>query len=390
VRFLSFILIVLLTFGVPLVWGNEQAKGLSFAQEIKRLEQVAACQPGLVTVSDSREQVIRNHCRTLTHALKDFRSRWLSKAAPFFKAHVPSNISKTIVYPFGGADLVTLLTIFPAAEVFTSISLESSGDPRGLEDLSDEELGKELEFLRAKQIQQLSFSHSKTTNLGRLSRATMTAEQVFSLVALGVHGYEVVDLQFFHLEEDGTMRYLTQNDLDAALKGLRPGTRDYEKRSRKVFANMEISFQYKSMGPAGPTKIYRHIKANLSNSEVEKNRGLQAYIQSQGRIATLFKAASFLIPQRAFSLIRDLILAQADWMVSDSTGVLPKQAHQHGFTIEAFGRYGGAYLKMGDWTNPTLVPFWASRKHKALNFRFGYPDNSRNHHMLIYRKPIGP
>lgn len=389
-RLIIFVALISWVFGFQPAWGDGPDEVLSFAHEIKLLEQVAACQPGPLLSPPSREALVRKHCRTLAQGLKKFQEKWLTKAIPFFKAQVPPNVSKTIVYPFGGADLVTLLTIFPKAETFTSISLESSGDPRGFQHLSDQGLATELEFLHAKQIQQLSFAHSKTTNLSRLSRAAMTAEQVFSLIALGIHGYEVVDLRFFHLEDDGSMRYLTQQELDSALENLRPGSRAYRKRSRELFANMELTFQYISMGPAGPLKRYRHIKANLVNSAVRKNKALQAYIRAQGRIASLFKAASFLIPQKSFSEIRDLILAQADWMVSDSTGVLPDQARKHGFTIEAFGRYKGAYLDIGEWTNSTFVPFWASRKYQALKFRFGYPDNSRNHHMLIYRKRQDP
>ena len=378
---------ILLFFLSQPAWGGAPEAALSFSDEIKSLDYVAACKPGSPLAKSSREQVVRKRCKVLKKNLSKFKKKWLSEALPFFEAQVPADLPKTVVYPFGGADLVTLLTIFPKVELFTSISLEASGDPRGLAELSDKDLDAELEFLHAKMVQQLSFAHSKTTNLGKLSRARMTAEQVFSLIAMGIHGYDVVDLRYFHLEDDGAMRYLTQKELDSALKGLKPGSRVYRKTSRRLFANMEISFRKSDGGADAVIKRYRHIKANLVNSAVKKNPGLQAYIRSQGKFASLFKAASFLIPQKSFSRIRDLILSQAQWMVSDSTGVFPEQARKHGFTVEHFGRYKGAYLDIGKWTNSKFVPFWASGKYTPLKFRFGYPDNSRNHHMLIYRKP---
>ena len=43
---------------------------------------------------------------------------------------------KTVVYPFGGGDLLSALVAFPDATEITTISLEQAGDPRRLRTLT--------------------------------------------------------------------------------------------------------------------------------------------------------------------------------------------------------------------------------------------------------------
>ncbi len=76
------------------------------------------------------EKFRTRHCKQLAKVIAEYRKRWLTKATPFFAAVIPDDIPSTIVYPFGGADLITALAVFPEFAELTSISLEPAGDAR--------------------------------------------------------------------------------------------------------------------------------------------------------------------------------------------------------------------------------------------------------------------
>ena len=56
------------------------------------------------------------------------------------------------------------------------------------------------------------------------------------------------------------------------------------------------------------------------------------------------KAASYLLWRDNFSTIRDYLLDNMEFMVSDSTGIPPKFATKAGFVQEAYGKFNESFL----------------------------------------------
>ena len=64
------------------------------------------------------------HCKQLDASIASWRAKWLDKAAPFFATLHGGAYPKTVVYPFGGGDLITLLAVYPDATEYTTLSLD--------------------------------------------------------------------------------------------------------------------------------------------------------------------------------------------------------------------------------------------------------------------------
>jgi hypothetical protein len=81
-------------------------------------------------VDDNVQKIVERHCKTVNDKLDKFRALYFVKGAPFFAKIEPANLPKTVVYPFGGGDLLSALVAFPDATEITTISLELTARAR--------------------------------------------------------------------------------------------------------------------------------------------------------------------------------------------------------------------------------------------------------------------
>ena len=71
---------------------------------------------------------IDKHCADMAKRYDEFQKTYAVPAATFFQALRPAGLSTTVVYPFGGGDLASVLVTYPDARDITTISLEATGD----------------------------------------------------------------------------------------------------------------------------------------------------------------------------------------------------------------------------------------------------------------------
>ena len=298
--------------------------------------------------------------------------RWLSQARPFLDQVVPPELPTRVVYPFGGGDLLTALVTFPNASEITTLSLEPAGDPRAIDFLDPDDLATTLAEVRQKVNHLFAIGHSKTTDMGKMARSKLPGDLTYSLVALALNGLDPVSVKFFRLGPDGEPRYLTRQDIPAEIGVGR----------RSVFASMEIEFQPRA---GGPRRTFRHIAANLDDTHMKADPSVLRHLEAKGQIAAITKAASYLLWWKEFGQIRGYLLHNMVWMISDSTGIPPDEAHAAGFEQIPFGHFDGPMLGGGNRPTDAFKKLWADEA-QPLAFRFGYPDSTGHDHLLITRR----
>ncbi|MFT3697571.1 MAG: hypothetical protein QM831_30790 [Kofleriaceae bacterium] len=386
-------------------------EGHDFTSEAKALLAVGACGDGAIPDGITPDQV-KLHCdgnpnakpiaktksvdtpkkmsatneEGVKVAQQEYTDTWVKPAREFFAAHVPKDIPKKVVYPFAGGDLSTALTVYPDADEITNISLEPAGDPRDIDTLR----GKDLDHALAKTAYELRFLYrvnfSNTLNMIDAMRGgQLPTELIFALSALKVHGYELVGLHYFKINDDGTLHYL--DDADIAKAG-DAGKVKAEQRNW-AFANAELLFRK----PGGRVQIYRHIRQNLGNEDGKGiGQGLKAdprvlkYLELKGPISAMTKAASYLLSWESFSLMRDYLLGHVQWMVSDATGIAPKWGKPAGFEYETYGGFVGPHIPAGSGISKDWRAEFDSEPKRDLPFRFGYYDIKNTNHLIIMRK----
>ncbi len=378
--------------------------GHDFTEVGKTLAIVGACLPGPVPEGYS-EKLIADHCKKVNKIQDEYVEKWVKLAKPFFAERVPANASKKVVYPFSGGDLSTALTVYPDADEITTMSLEPAGDPRTLQALNDaatkpgttkdgkptkpspaakQALDKALGTVRYELDFLYRVNFSNTRNMMDAMRSgTLPTQLIFSLSALKVHGYEIASLRYFTLNEDGSIKYLTDEDLANApdpLSGVGDG-RVTEKRNR-IFSNSEIRFRK----PGGKIQIHRQIRQDLSDKELAKDPRVLKHLEAKGAIVSMTKAASYLLSWDSFATMRNYLINHTSWMASDATGVAPKWGTPAGFEYETYGTFRAAHLDSGNGVSQNWRELFASQEKRKLAFRFGYYDKDTRDHLVIMKK----
>lgn len=352
--------------------------GHDFTPQGKTLLAVGAC--GNTAPPEGFDaKLLATHCEIITRAQVDYLEQWVTPARRFFAERVPRDVPRKVVYPFAGGDLSTALTVYPDADEITTLSLEPAGDPRDLGQLK----GRELDAALKKVQYELKFLYrvnfSNTLNMiGAMREGTLPTQLIFGLSALKIHGYDVVALRYFRVEPDGSLHYLTDDEVAAAPAPTkaRPFVRN------RIFANVEIQFRR----PGGRIQVYRHIQQNLDNDHLKQDPRVLKHLEAKGPIAGMTKAASYLLSWDTFSTVRDYLTGHVAWMVSDATGVAPRWGKPAGFEYETYGKFIGAHIQAGAGIAKDWRAEFEAETRRELPFRFGYYDKQNANHLVIMRK----
>jgi hypothetical protein len=361
------------------------AAGRDFIEEARIVYRVVACAGDAPVPAHLDVKVVATHCKLLDERKASYRQRYVAGAREFIARLRPEGLPDTVVYPFGGGDLISALVAYPDARDITTMSLEHGGDPRRIRDLGAVELAQSLRTFRLEIGGMLEVSNNTSVNLSAAHLNSLPAQLSSFLVGLAVHDFEPVSVRYFTIAGDGSLRYLD----DAALQSLERQQaaqlkHDWQRPNfSTAFSNVEIQFRERGAAAGAPVRVHRHIAANLADAHLPEDGPLLAYLRAKGRVAAMTKAASYLLWRNDFSHIRDYLLGHMDFMLSDSTGIPPFYARKAGMVQIPLGRFQQSFLNAPERHNRDFQDLWAQRPYRRLPFRFGYVDAARQAHLLI-------
>ena len=385
-----------------------RAEDADFAPQARSLAGVVACAPGATTPARFDAKVLSAHCRQLAMLQRWWQHRWLARAQPFLEKVVPADLPTRVVYPFGGGDLLTALVTFPHATEIDTVSLEPSGDVRSVDTIAPDDLDGALADVRDMTRRLFAVAHSKTTTMSKMAKAKFPGELALALIALTMNDLEPVAVRYFRVAPDGQLHYMSPADIaagawaappppvsttptsttpaavtDSGPPPAAPAPPALRPAKPQPFANLEIEFRPRG---GGPTRVFRHISANLDDQHLTADPGVIRYLETKGDVTAMTKAASYLLWWRGFSQIRTYLLGHMVWMISDSTGIPPENAAAAGFEQIPYGHFEGTFLKTTQKQSEAFQKLWADSV-ESISFWFGYPDIAGNAHLMITRHP---
>jgi hypothetical protein len=370
--------------------------GTDFAAQARMLYRVAACGGDDAIADRFPAKVIERHCKEMKDTYAAYRAAWANQATKFIGDLRPNDAPKTVVYPFGGGDLVSALVVFPNATEITTVSLEAPGDVRAIDTIDKATLTTDLATISHDIRRLYQSAHSTTKSLQAASHSTLPGTLMFALAGLVVHDMEPVALRYFDIQPDGSLRYLTNEELTeraaefealkkAGKKGGPKPTTHFWYEQDTPYGNVEIQFRPRGDAKAAP-RTYRHIVQNVDDQHMTADDRLLVHLRTKGKVSVMTKAASFLLWYDDFSKIRDYLLKHVAWMISDASGIPPSFADPAGFEQITYGQFAGPYFIIDPKNvRAQFVKLWKSQPKRALPFRFGYPDSEKNNHLMITR-----
>jgi hypothetical protein len=370
----------------PLAPGGED-----FAGDVRLLYRAVAC-GGDEPLPPAFEPAVAEHCAWLLGVLEKYRDDYLQRATPFLVKLRPAGLPPSVVYPFGGGDLLSALLTYPDGLEYTTVSLEHVGDPRRIRDMDAARLKTSLAELRRRIKGLFAYAESTSENLMQMQKGDIPGQLAFTLVALAAHGYEPVGLRYFRIEPDGTLHYFSADEIEkeAGQRARRLNTVWVSPDFAPVFSDAELTFKPKGAGAEAPLRVHRHVAANLSDAALKKDAPVLRHLEGKGKVAAMTKAASYLLWAEGFSHIRDYLLGHMAFMISDSTGIPAADAQKAGFVLETYGRFNAPFLAARKAPGDDLVKLWADQPYRELPFRYGYPDRSGQNHLLVTRPAAAP
>jgi hypothetical protein len=362
-----------------------EAAALDFIDDVRPIYQLVSCQAAPAPLDAKTAEA---WCRKQQKRYDKFSTRWAPKASRFLTPRKPPGLPTTLVYPFGGGDLMSALQLFPEATEVTTISLELAGDPRRWKSLDAAALKRSLRVVAEASESTLLNNDSVSEKMSDAQRGDLPGQLSMHLMGLALAGQEPVSVRFFRLEADGSLHYLTPADVEA-LDGTTARKLNAEWKSpdfSPAFANVEVQFVPRGQ-PDAPRRVHRHFAANLANKKLPP--GLLAHLEAKGTVTAMTKAASYLLWDGGFSKLRGWLTSNAVFMVSDSTGVPPSDWKEKGCKVEAFGKFERPFLVEAEG-DPHVEEVRALFENaKKVPMRFGYADGTeeKNDHLIIATCP---
>jgi len=364
-----------------------------FITDARLVYLLAACAGDVPPETQINAKVVRKHCEEFRPRLRKYVNQYVNVMRPFIAGQIPSPLPSTVVYPFGGGDLVTALITYPEASEIYTLSLEHTGDVRTIHELGTIKASRGFSILRQVSAGLLDVfePHTPTINtngeLISLQEGSFPNLLTLFLVGLAVHGQEPVSLRYFTLDPDGDIRYLDAGDI-AAMKSLaaKPLAAAWKAPDfSAAFSNSELRF--KPIGKAGPIRVHRHIAANLANEYFNQTSPLFKHLSKRGKVAAMIKGGLNLLWDGEFSHLQDYLVSHMDFMISDCSGLSPLQAPASKFAYRTFGRYEG--ILPPDKMNAherALLELFHRQPYRPLPARYGYPDKKSNSSMIFMER----
>lgn len=283
----------------------------------------------------------------------------------------PVHASKTLLYAFGGPDIITARALFPAMDNYILIGLEPAGTVPGVERLRERPLETVLPRFRMTLDSVLRRSFFITREMDSQLRSQITDGVLPVMLAELVRsGHTIEGVRHVRILPDGTL-----------------ATRD-PAEPWNSFTNQSSAIRFHAGNPA-ETKTLLYVSANLMSPAFDRNEGLRKFVAAQRGATGFFKATSYTVHQAQFAGIRDTILDTCSAVVQDDSGVPYRLFDQKSWAVQLYGGYEKPYGSFSFREQPDLRQAYAAGA-RQLNFRIGYGFSKVPSNLLVARRRQAP
>lgn len=282
---------------------------------------------------------------------RGYSSRRTPRQSQWSDANLAPSIGSpnTLLYPFGGPDLLHAVAMFPHTSTYVLLGLEPAG---GLPALESQDPNAVLGALP-----QLSRSMDTQLKIGYFITKDMRADL-----------------------NNGPLQGVTPVLLSSI--GLLNGSVD-SIQSISAGGNNGVDIRFHLPGGGGRRVIY--VSGDLSNGGF--SGGYRSWLSSNAGSVAYFKAASYLMHDDAFSNIRNFVLSNCRAVVQDDSGIPYKYFVNGGFEPKLFGRYDAPIELFAKHAQPDLrAAYDVIGRGPEIPFGSGYHIRGSIANMQLYLK----
>jgi hypothetical protein len=287
---------------------------------------------------------------------------WRAQEVKIAGAH-----SKTLLYPFSGPDFLNAYALFPDHAQYIFFSLERPGALPDLESVTPAQFGKLLEDVRNAFRDIFQRNYFITDYMSK------------QLTTPWIRGTVPVMATMMALMNQRIVR-IVPVDLFPELTGSYE-TRDVAKHPRMLMRGTRIDFVSANGGPV--QQLY-YFSLDATDKALEFYPGFLDWVAQHRPASALLKSASYLLHDNQFQKTRNMILATADFVIQDDTGIPYRFLNQAPWQVRLYGRYNKPIKSLRYGYQPDLETAFKSKTiSPELPFPFGYHWRGKQSGLLI-------
>lgn len=326
---------------------SQAAPGASFNDTARAL---AGLPPsaGSPLASLADDPIWQQHAKAFDQAWEALDKRQLSKVRSWAGKNFASQKS-TLYYMFSGPDFMYADSFFPNVDTIIMAGLEPPGRLPDFVKMSKGEIGAAMSELRSSLGTVMNYSFFITNNMRvDLNQGRIVGTLPVLVVFMERAGKTIYDISFVDLTSDGV---------------LHPADDKVEKPTAK---GVKISYSDNT----GKKKTLYYFSTDVSDRGIA-NSGFLTFMDKFGTGDAFVKSASYLMHNESFSKIREFIMAHADALLQDDSGI-PVRYLSSGWRLEPYGAYVGPIPVFRGQTQSVMYALFAKGRAKPLDFGIGY------------------
>jgi len=234
--------------------------------------------------------------------------------ATWVKSAIPTKITGTVFYPFSGPDFVTLAQIFPDADRYVMVAMQAAGKPADSEKMTtvralsfqNKFLNEWLKFGRLGFFRTHDLNDDQVDDVSRIGVSTII--KTFAVYS----GYDVLDV--FPIAFDAR-------------------TNAFERTSTDQWRSVRLL-----LSKNGRPVTIDYVSLDLSDGYLSRHAPIQDWLAREAANPVLLKAASHLLQETYFSVLREILVKQATLVVQDETGLNYDDLTRIG-AVDLYGRF---------------------------------------------------
>ena len=320
------------------------AEGRPTANDVARFLAGRPVDHGAVLSQIQQTGAYQNHSEGMAVNWRAIASKRTGRQRDWAAANLQPIIGnpRTLLYPFGGPDLLYATALFPQASNYVLLGLEPAGGLPDLESADPAEVMAGLHRLKVAMDAQLKTGYFITKDMKNdLAGGAMPGVTPILLASLALMDAEV-------------------QSVDTINAGGRGG--------------VDIRFRL----PGGGSRRAIYVSGDLSNGGF--NSAYRSWLSSYGGGVAYFKAASYLMHDSGFSGIRDWVLENSRAVVQDDSGIPYRYYDSSKWNVRLFGDYDAPIELFAKHAQPELrAAYQAAGGGPPIPFGSGYhlrPDNA--------------
>ena len=266
-----------------------------------------------------KSEYYKNYSANAQQTWDELRKRTLDPITEWCKSNIPTfhNDTTTLIYPFGGPDMIFAMTFFPKDKDYVLMGLENPGELCQPDQLTTDEMQQYLDSLAfsMRYVNKYGFFIAAQMAEGFRNK-NMDGTLHVVLYSLAMNNCTITSHRNIYIDDHGDVK-------------------DNDGTAKKHPFGWELTFR-KQGDPR--TRSVKYIKMDLSDVMMKNKMEFPFFLNSIKNKMCYLKSASYLMQSEEFKIVRKLFLDQFDKILQDESGFAYGRLIKD-YDVNLFGTY---------------------------------------------------